>query len=493
MRACFTTDAAVLKRCSVIIVAVPTPVTSDRLPDLEALRAAARTIGRNMQRGTVVVVESTVYPGVTEEVVGAIIADESGLPAGVGFTLDTPRSGSTPVTTCTRWSDRRQTDPPCPPVRGDAGILPADLRQGVRPPAPSSVVRRLEGTLGHFGGVTDEVLVDNLKPLMVRHDAATREVEFNERFLAFAAHWNSDRGRAHHIGRGPRERRVRGALRQGNAIAGDHIVDVDGALRSGHTTGHEQIGPTNGRWFGTRSADEPLRAEGFDKHPRDRGGTGGYQGTGQVQRRRVVESCGCACREPVSAARWSRPGSGSAGDGSLLPAHRCGHRGAATGTRPPPPGCAAGCPLPGRSSARRPLRLRDGSHLAMTPIELHQTDDALDWNDVAGFFDEYGCVMMNHPELRWYQESWGALMRQGLADWTRFEDYGHAMALLRLRAILSVGDVPGNLSAGDRVRAGAWRVLLRPSLPRDLGISRCLADRPRDPLENGSYRRVPAG
>ena len=87
MRGCFTSDAAVLTRCSLVIVAVPTPVTSDRLPDLEALRAAAHTIGRNMQRGTVVVVESTVYPGVTEDVVGAIIADESGLPAGVGFHL----------------------------------------------------------------------------------------------------------------------------------------------------------------------------------------------------------------------------------------------------------------------------------------------------------------------------------------------------------------------------------------------------------------------
>ena len=87
MRGCFTCDAAALKRCSLVIVAVPTPVTPDRLPDLEALRAAARTIGRNMQRGTVVVVESTVYPGVTEDVVGAIIADESGLPAGVGFHL----------------------------------------------------------------------------------------------------------------------------------------------------------------------------------------------------------------------------------------------------------------------------------------------------------------------------------------------------------------------------------------------------------------------
>ena len=47
----------------------------------------------------------------------------------------------------------------------------------------------IEGAFLHFGGVTDEVLVDNAKALVVRHDAATREVEFNERFLAFAAHW----------------------------------------------------------------------------------------------------------------------------------------------------------------------------------------------------------------------------------------------------------------------------------------------------------------
>ena len=47
----------------------------------------------------------------------------------------------------------------------------------------------IEGAFLHFGGVTREVLVDNAKPLVSRHDAATREVEFNERFLAFAAHW----------------------------------------------------------------------------------------------------------------------------------------------------------------------------------------------------------------------------------------------------------------------------------------------------------------
>ena len=83
----FTTDASVIGRCSLIIVAVPTPITSDHLPDLEALKAAACTIGRNIRRGTVVIVESTVYPGVTEDVVGAIIADESGLRLGDGFHL----------------------------------------------------------------------------------------------------------------------------------------------------------------------------------------------------------------------------------------------------------------------------------------------------------------------------------------------------------------------------------------------------------------------
>ena len=81
----FTSDAAVLARCSLVIVAVPTPVTLDHRPDLEALRAAARTVGQNIRRGAVVIVESTVYPGVTEEVVGPIIAEEAGMQAGEDF------------------------------------------------------------------------------------------------------------------------------------------------------------------------------------------------------------------------------------------------------------------------------------------------------------------------------------------------------------------------------------------------------------------------
>ena len=87
MSGCFTSDATILKQCSFIIVTVPTPITFDHTPDLEPLKNAARTIGRNLRRGSVVVVESTVYPGVTEEVVGPIIADESRLEAGKEFHL----------------------------------------------------------------------------------------------------------------------------------------------------------------------------------------------------------------------------------------------------------------------------------------------------------------------------------------------------------------------------------------------------------------------
>ncbi len=82
-----TTDARILQHCGLIIITVPTPITATRTPDLAPLEAAARTIGRNIQPGTVVVVESTVYPGVTEQVVGPIVAQESGLNVGQEFHL----------------------------------------------------------------------------------------------------------------------------------------------------------------------------------------------------------------------------------------------------------------------------------------------------------------------------------------------------------------------------------------------------------------------
>ena len=69
------------------------------------------------------------------------------------------------------------------------------------------------------------------------------------------------------------------------------------------------------------------------------------------------------------------------------------------------------------------------------PAPTKYETEELDWDDVSTFFEEFGCVMVDHPELRWYQESWGALMRWGLASDTRFEDDEHAQVILKLRAI----------------------------------------------------------
>jgi UDP-N-acetyl-D-galactosamine dehydrogenase len=74
-----TTDASRLKEADYVIVAVPTPIGRDRRPDLSPVESASRAVGRNLKAGAVVVFESTVYPGVTEEVCVPILEKESGL------------------------------------------------------------------------------------------------------------------------------------------------------------------------------------------------------------------------------------------------------------------------------------------------------------------------------------------------------------------------------------------------------------------------------
>jgi UDP-N-acetyl-D-galactosamine dehydrogenase len=69
------------------VVAVPTPIDATNQPDLSILRAASRTVGRALRRGDVVVYESTVFPGATEEICGPILEEVSGLEAGVDFWL----------------------------------------------------------------------------------------------------------------------------------------------------------------------------------------------------------------------------------------------------------------------------------------------------------------------------------------------------------------------------------------------------------------------
>jgi UDP-N-acetyl-D-galactosamine dehydrogenase len=83
----FTTNPADLAGVGFFIVTVPTPIDEQRCPDLEPLRQACRTIARVLRPGCVVVFESTVYPGVTEEVCGPLLGQLSGLEPGVDFGL----------------------------------------------------------------------------------------------------------------------------------------------------------------------------------------------------------------------------------------------------------------------------------------------------------------------------------------------------------------------------------------------------------------------
>ncbi len=82
-----TSDPSKIKQADVVIIAVPTPVTKSKQPDLTPVVSATEIVGKNLKKGAIVVLESTVYPGVTEEVMGPILERESGLLAGQGFTL----------------------------------------------------------------------------------------------------------------------------------------------------------------------------------------------------------------------------------------------------------------------------------------------------------------------------------------------------------------------------------------------------------------------
>lgn len=83
----FTADPTKLKEAKFIVVAVPTPVNEDNTPDLRPVEGASRTVGQNLSAGTIVVFESTVYPGVTEDICVPIIEKESGLKCGVDWKI----------------------------------------------------------------------------------------------------------------------------------------------------------------------------------------------------------------------------------------------------------------------------------------------------------------------------------------------------------------------------------------------------------------------
>ncbi|MEG2173303.1 MAG: nucleotide sugar dehydrogenase [Desulfovibrionaceae bacterium] len=83
----YTAHPEDLAKAGVIIVAVPTPIDGHRNPDITPVTGASRTVGRHMSKGCVVVYESTVYPGLTEEICVPILEQESGLRHGIDFSV----------------------------------------------------------------------------------------------------------------------------------------------------------------------------------------------------------------------------------------------------------------------------------------------------------------------------------------------------------------------------------------------------------------------
>ncbi len=81
----FTADPEKLRECKFHVVAVPTPVNDDHTPDLSPVEGASHTLGKYLTKGSIVVYESTVYPGVTEDICVPILEEESGLKCGVDF------------------------------------------------------------------------------------------------------------------------------------------------------------------------------------------------------------------------------------------------------------------------------------------------------------------------------------------------------------------------------------------------------------------------
>lgn len=82
-----TTDACRISEADMISICVPTPVTKSKEPDLYFVKSASETVGKHMKKGAVVVMESTVYPGLTEEIMLPILEKESGMKCGEGFSI----------------------------------------------------------------------------------------------------------------------------------------------------------------------------------------------------------------------------------------------------------------------------------------------------------------------------------------------------------------------------------------------------------------------
>jgi UDP-N-acetyl-D-galactosamine dehydrogenase len=80
-----TINQTKIKQADFVIIAVPTPVTKAKDPDMEPVESASKIVGQNLKKGAIVVLESTVYPGVSEEIMAPILERESGMKCGRDF------------------------------------------------------------------------------------------------------------------------------------------------------------------------------------------------------------------------------------------------------------------------------------------------------------------------------------------------------------------------------------------------------------------------
>ena len=117
-----TTDPSRIKEADFVIIAVPTPVTKAKDPDLEPVISASKTVGQNLKKGAIVVLESTVYPGVSEDVMAPILERESGLKCGkdffIGYSPERINPGDDEhilknITKIVAGMDRKSTDALC--------------------------------------------------------------------------------------------------------------------------------------------------------------------------------------------------------------------------------------------------------------------------------------------------------------------------------------------------------------------------------------------
>jgi len=83
----FTTKPSRIRQADFVLICVPTPVTKSKEPDLSYVKSAAELVGKNLKKGAVVVLESTVYPGVMEEIVKPILEEKSGMKCGADFKI----------------------------------------------------------------------------------------------------------------------------------------------------------------------------------------------------------------------------------------------------------------------------------------------------------------------------------------------------------------------------------------------------------------------